>query len=228
MEEIWKDVPGFEGLYQASTEGNIRSLNYNGEKGRVQNLKPRKYGKGNYYKYYRVQLSNKAKNIKKKEYQWGKIIALTFIPNPENKPLVKYIDANATNNKPSNLKWATHKEVAIENIVDKKIIYNGKSFKTEKELAEYYGISPNVFGKRKQCGWTLEEILTIPVDKKNACGKPYYYNYNGKSKTLKQISEEAGIKLNTIYYRIYAGWDIYSTAEIPANKYKNRREKANA
>ena len=48
MEEIWKDVPGFEGLYQASTEGNIRSLNYNGEKGRVQNLKPRIYGKENY------------------------------------------------------------------------------------------------------------------------------------------------------------------------------------
>ena len=60
MEEIWKDVPGFEGLYQASTEGNIRSLNYNGQKGVVKNLTPVRCGAGN----YRVGLFDKNKKKK--------------------------------------------------------------------------------------------------------------------------------------------------------------------
>lgn len=214
MKEIWKDVPGFEGLYQASTEGNIRSLNYKNQKGKIQNLKPRPSNKG----YYKVQLSDKEK--KKKDYQWGRIIALTFVPNPENKPSIRYIDKDNTNNKPSNLEWATIQEIAIESCEDKKIIHNGKSFKNWKELAKYYGIKPRVFWKRKSDGWMLEDILTIPVDKKNACGKPYYYNYNGKYMTLKEISKITGIKVKTIRDRIIRGWDLYSAAEIPVNIYK--------
>lgn len=221
MEEIWKDVPGFEGLYQASTEGNIRSLNYNGQKGVVKNLTPVRCGEGN----YRVGLFDK--NKKKKIYQWSRVIALTFVPNPENKPIVSYIDKDITDNKPSNLEWSTRKEVAIKSIPDKNIIYNGKKFRTERELAEYYGISAENFCNRKLKGWTLDEILTIPVDKKNCCGKPYYYKYNGKYMTLEQISKITGIKLKTIRARISNGWDLYGACEIPVEIYKNRKVKKN-
>ena len=219
MEEIWKDVPGFEGLYQASTEGNIRSLNYNGTRGRIQNLKRKENKKG----YYRVVLCNK--DHKKKEYQWGRVIALTFIPNPENKPEITYIDKDKTNNKPENIKWATYREISMENLEDKHIIYDGKSFRNEKEMAKYYNISETNYRRRKQRGWSVEETLSIPVNKSNCGGKPLYYNYYGKSMTLVEISKQTGIKSETIQRRISEGWDLYSAAETPISIFKRRNKK---
>lgn len=219
MEEIWRDVPGYEGLYQASTEGNIRSLNYNGTRGKIQNLKRKENKKG----YYRVVLCNK--DHKKKEHQWGRVIALTFIPNPENKPEITYIDKDATNNKPENIKWATYREVSIENLEDKHIIYDGKSFRNEKEMAKYYNISETNYRRRKQRGWSLEETLSIPVNKSNCGGKPLYYNYYGKLMTLVQISEQTGIKSETIQRRISEGWDLYNAAETPISIFKRRNKK---
>lgn len=102
MEEIWKDIKGYEGLYQVSNLGNVKSLNYN-HKNIVKNLKPTLYFK----RYKAVSLFN---NKKKKVFLVHRLVALTFIPNYENKPFVNHIDGNKFNNKLENLEWVTNSE----------------------------------------------------------------------------------------------------------------------
>lgn len=111
MEEIWKDIKEYEGLYQVSNKGNIRSLDrivsHNNRKGnRI--LKGRVlscwYDK---YNYARITLS---KNGKVCKYLVHYIVASTFIPNPENKPYIDHIDTNPSNNSIENLRWVTQKE----------------------------------------------------------------------------------------------------------------------
>lgn len=96
MEEIWKDIEGYEGLYQVSNMGRVRSLKY--KKERI--LKPRKQSG-----YYRVSLYND----KKYEYSIHRLVANAFIPNPDNLPQVNHKDENRTNNCINNLEWCTPK-----------------------------------------------------------------------------------------------------------------------
>lgn len=110
--EIWKDIPNFEGLYQASTKGNIRSLNHirkNGTNQYIQRGKMLKFNK-NPNGYLQVRLS---KNGVAKTYRVNRLIALTFIDNPFNKKTVNHINGNKLDNNVENLEWATHKEQAI-------------------------------------------------------------------------------------------------------------------
>lgn len=95
--EIWKDITGYEGLYQVSNFGNVKSIRNNII------LKPNIKQNG----YYRVSLSI---NSKIKEANIHALVALMFIDNPENKPTVNHKDLNKLNNHVSNLEWATYKE----------------------------------------------------------------------------------------------------------------------
>lgn len=95
--EQWKKIPGFE-AYEASTLGNIRNA-----RGHI--LKPWLDGGGN---YYQIQLGGG------KSYSVHRLIALTYIPNPEDKPTVNHIDENKTNNCVENLEWATRSEQEIK------------------------------------------------------------------------------------------------------------------
>ena len=109
MKEIWKDIKGYEGLYQISSFGNVKSLdryiiNKNGDK----QYFPGKYltqGIGD--SYLKVTLS---KNNKQRTFRVHILVARTFIPNPENKPEVNHIDGNKKNNKVNNLEWNTRSE----------------------------------------------------------------------------------------------------------------------
>ena len=105
MSEIWKDVPGYEGLYQASNKGRVRSLvGWNGKEyiKRIKILTPTvQAAKGN-YKRYVVRLT---KNKVSKNVKLHRIIAATFIPNPNNFATVNHIDANTFNNCVENLEW---------------------------------------------------------------------------------------------------------------------------
>lgn len=101
IEEIWKDIKGYEGLYQVSNFGKIKSLsknNYNyGENGKIL--------KGiNNKGYLRVSLS---KNGKAKLYSIHRIVAETFIDNIYNLPCVNHIDENKMNNRADNLEWCS-------------------------------------------------------------------------------------------------------------------------
>lgn len=101
IEEVWKDVPGYEGLYQASNLGRIKSLNFNGT-GKEKIMQPRT---GN--RYYMIALW---KDGKRKDLLLHRVIAKTFIENKENKPFINHKDENCFNNSVDNLMWCTHKE----------------------------------------------------------------------------------------------------------------------
>ena len=119
MEEIWKDIEGYKGLYQVSSLGKVRSLPRNTTSGKI--LKPitqkngylyvilYKDGKGNFYKVHRL-------------------VALAFVPNddPQYKIEVNHLNEKKTDNRASNLNWMSHKEnihygTGIERRVQKKI-----------------------------------------------------------------------------------------------------------
>lgn len=104
MEE-WVDIRGYEGYYQVSNMGGVRSLDvkrWNGcgwfiKRGRVLKSRLTKHG------YCRVQLNGKDKYV-------HRLVAEHFIDNPNNKPEVDHIDGDKSNNCVDNLRWVTGKE----------------------------------------------------------------------------------------------------------------------
>lgn len=96
--EEWRDIPGYEGLYQVSNLGRVKSL-YRYKK----QLKPKISNAG----YERVNLF---KNKQGKWHSVHRLVAMTFVENPMNKPEVNHKDECKINNKASNLEWVTRKE----------------------------------------------------------------------------------------------------------------------
>ena len=111
--EIWKDIPGYEGYYQVSNYGSFRSLNRiikyknNGLRiypGKILLTEPTKDN------YRRIVLMKEGVKIR---YMCHRLVALAFIPNPENKPNINHIDGNKSNNIVSNLEWCTPSENSL-------------------------------------------------------------------------------------------------------------------
>lgn len=101
MQEIWLDIEGYQHKYQVSNTGKVKALNYR-RTGKEQII-AFKENKG----YLEVALW---KNGKRKIFLVHRLVAQTFIPNPENLPQVNHKDENKTNNIVANLEWMTSKE----------------------------------------------------------------------------------------------------------------------
>ena len=100
VEEIYKDIKDLEGLYQVSNFGNVMSLNFH-RSGKPKLMKPSKNTKG----YLFVNL---CKNGKRKMFTIHRLVAETFLPNPDNLPEINHIDEDKTNNSVDNLEYCTH------------------------------------------------------------------------------------------------------------------------
>lgn len=101
MKEEWRDIIGYEGLYQVSNLGRVKSFLYhNGTNERI--IKPIRLKNG----YYNVGLS---KNKISKRIYIHRLVADAFIPNPNNYPVINHKDENPSNNCVNNLEWCTQK-----------------------------------------------------------------------------------------------------------------------
>lgn len=120
---MWKDIKGFEGYYQVSTDGQVRSLTRtitqsNGKvivwKGRI--LKQTiAIGKGRKDGYYVVNLRNGTKPHTKAVHL---LVAHTFIDNPDHLPTVNHKDGNKLNNNVDNLEWMSYADNNIHALVN--------------------------------------------------------------------------------------------------------------
>lgn len=114
MEEIWKDVVGYEGIYQVSNFGGVRSCDRTIYYKRGKPSSPYKTVKGREITqhisntgYYNVKLCNGGD---RKYFFVHRLVATAFIPNKENKPQINHIDGNRLNNHVNNLEWVTMSE----------------------------------------------------------------------------------------------------------------------
>ena len=109
MIEIWKDISGYEGLYQVSNLGRVKSLEkWVQNHGKLQHH-PEKIKKlcikPNGYLTLQLYKDNKPKNC-----HVHRLVAEAFLPNPDNKSTVNHINGDKQDNRAANLEWSTYTE----------------------------------------------------------------------------------------------------------------------
>ena len=155
--EIWKPIKGYEGLYEISNCGRVKSLPKSDGNGCRERFLKFDINKNNHTSYYRVTLS---KDGKTKRYLVHRLVAETFIPNTENKPHINHIDFNGTNNCVENLEWVTHSENMIHSqkagrldTIHSKAGSIGGLFHRNKMVQEIESMKEKVFGSLKVIGY---------------------------------------------------------------------------
>lgn len=92
--ETWKDIPGYEGRYQVSSLGRVRT-----DSGKIMSLELTQRG------YFRVELWS---DHSRKRFKVHRLVAIVFIPNPKNLPQVDHINGDKTDNRVENLRWVSN------------------------------------------------------------------------------------------------------------------------
>lgn len=109
LQEIWKDIKGYEGLYQISNFGRVKSLErYQQNHSKLQKIEEKIktiHIKNNGYQFVQLYKDNIMKNL-----HVHRLVAQAFIPNLENKTQINHIDGNKLNNSVNNLEWVTSNE----------------------------------------------------------------------------------------------------------------------
>lgn len=150
MEEIWKDIEGFEGYYQVSSYGRVKSCarcictggRTNHE---ISNLKERILKCNNADVYPGVVLCKEGKTFSKTVHR---LVAQAFIPNPDNLPCINHKDCNPHNNCVDNLEWCTYK---YNNEYDDRINKcRDKISKTLKEKQYHHKMTPEQIERIRQ------------------------------------------------------------------------------
>ena len=178
--EIWKDIPGYEGLYQVSNIGNIKSLD-------------RLIKDGNHYRkikgknikkvisvggYYRVHLS---KNGLTKLYRVNRLVAQAFIPNPNNYEYVlhKIAVSDGGTNEVSNLYWGTAKDNILDELRDRHHPWQkrGKYNKNSKKIIQFN--LKNEYIKQWECICEINRQLKIPKNSIIKCCQGIYKKAGG-------------------------------------------------
>lgn len=106
---MWKAIENYEGLYEISDEGQVRHVKYN------RLIKPVTGTRGS-------QMINLYKKNVTKQFSLHRLVAITFIPNPDNLKIVRHIDGDKTNNCVSNLEWTTKKAPNSDRVIGTDLI----------------------------------------------------------------------------------------------------------
>lgn len=142
MTEVWKDIKGYEGYYQVSNLGEVRSIGHKWQRKGIHKIKLHQNHDAGYL------LADLHKNGKYKSYMVHRLVAQAFIPNPDNKPEVNHKDGNKKNNNVENLEWNTKSENCVHRCKVLGLCTNrvkdfttGLVFPSQKSAALYYGVS---------------------------------------------------------------------------------------
>lgn len=174
--EIWKPIVGYEGLYEVSNKGRIRSLPFKYSQCKILKLVPRENG------YLFLTLS---KNRVQKAHSVHRLVAMAFIPNPEKKPTVNHKNEIRTDNRVENLEWATYYEQNH---------YGTRSQKAKRSLKRTYN-TPQMkemfsLRQKKNKSGSADGKRIVQLDKS--------FNFINEWKSITQASDTLGIHRSCI------------------------------
>ena len=181
MKEIWKDIKGYEGLYQVSNLGRVKSLDmilpykrHNKETTRIRKgkiLSPANMKNG----YLRVEMSNKTKHRLNLVHR---LVAIAFIPNPNNYKEINHINCDKQDNSAENLEWCSSSYNKIH-------AFENKLYKSEKPILQIkngivikeWKSASQVF---RELGYSQQSIGKVALGKrKSAYGYQWEYKEKG-------------------------------------------------
>lgn len=206
-DEEWKDIKGWEGIYQVSNTGKVKSLdrviknqyNINTKKFDLQRtvygkiLKPTVNPNG----YYQVTLSRPGH--KRKQVSIHRLVAEAFIPNPDNLPMINHKDENKLNNRVDNLEWCTQ----AENIKHSCLLHPGRISKNNTNnikrsypvlCVETGIIYPSSAEAARQTGLSQGNIANVCRGAKVKDGKGYYYTVHSAGGYHWEYVKESEVK----------------------------------
>lgn len=170
MAEIWKDIKGYEGKYQVSNWGNVRSLNYN------KTGQPRVMAGNINRNGYKSQMLRKGN--RRKLISIHRLVAQAFIPNPNNYPCVNHKNEIKTDNRVENLEWCTYEyNTNYGGCIQKlktnhsnriKVKIDGSPFPSLKEAERHLGMYRGDLGKLIKRGKTTYKGHKIELIKKES------------------------------------------------------------
>lgn len=171
MEEIWKDIDGFEGLYQISSLGRIKSLArevpFGGKYRKVEEVVLKRHFSRTGYE--KAALGYGGKKIHTSVHR---LVAKHFIPNPDNKPQVNHKNGIKSDNRVENLEWVTNSE-------------NIKHSFTDLKRKPFF-----LYGTQKHnCKLTEQDVIEIKKALQNPiCKRDLARKYNVHETTIANIN----------------------------------------
>lgn len=187
--EIWKDIVGYEGYYQVSNIGRVKSL-----------FRYKKVLKGNVTTWGYLQV-NFRKNGKSRYYSIHRLVAQAFIPNIKQFPCVDHIDGDKSNNHVENLRWCTQKDnlrnpitlernrIAQKNILDNLDKYPNRKRFIPKKVNQYTidGVLIKTWDSilaAAECNKTTSSKIILSIKNKWLAARSLWTYYDGKNNNI--------------------------------------------